>query len=318
MEVTVDDYVATKNGKILYSQVLPGNTGAYCVWVAILEKAIAKMRGGVNGFASIGSGGNEWDLFQMLTGKNCERPDTPTTAAEIMKKFKLGPVCTRVGAECKDAAKNMGLIPEHQYAVINVRQKVVENKTETRVYMFNPHGIGATPWKGYNKEEEKFWNQPTSSSSETYVTAPGFFWMKVEEFTKYFPKVVILNTTDKPVGQNAENVEIQKEMIAGTQKRFGDAFTFCFESKEEITWDKIKERFPPQYPVLRDPVTEEALWDILKPVSVDQPDWKTVKPEHINLKEEQFLTAIEELGITSRLWRKKIFRVLQELFELNK
>lgn len=108
-------------------------------------------------------------------------------------------------------------------------------------------------------------------------------------------------------------------MIAGTQKRFGDAFTFCFESKEEITWDKIQERFPPQYPVLRDPVTEEALWDILKPVSgVDQPDWKTVKPEHINPKEEQIMTAIEELGITSRLWRKKIFRVLQELFELNK
>ena len=139
--VTVDDYVPVKeSGSMIFGHCK--NDDEY--WVALVEKAFAKLNGSYEHLAS----GNFSEAMSNLTGEGSEAYElTPEMAQTdsfwkkleyyVAEAFLMG--CSIEGRGEHD--NGMGLLTGHAYGIMNCRSVRAGKKTVRLIQIFNPWGM---------------------------------------------------------------------------------------------------------------------------------------------------------------------------------
>lgn len=190
--VVVDDYVPViKNTNDLYFSK-PNNKE---LWVVLLEKAWAKVNGG---YANIISG---WpaDVFSCFTGyaTSCVIINDESDQDEIYNKitaYDKGDciLCASVRGD-DDKVEKVGLIKGHTYTLIGSYQVEMNNgDTVDLVKLRNPWGY--REWNGAFSDGDDRWNNVKNKDNIGYSDKnDGSFFMKIEDFVRYFIRIDICN-----------------------------------------------------------------------------------------------------------------------------
>ena len=197
IDVVVDDYLPTRNGRLLYIKSASENE----FWSALLEKAYAKL----NGCYEALKGGSTCEAMVDFSGGCSETQDLGPNEEDwdgIYKNMRKNyERCTMIACSINadpsvvEAKTNVGLIKGHAYSVT----KVVEAKINTG------HKQGVFPLirvrNPWGNEAE--WNGPWSDGSPEWQFIPedekdklglnfehdGEFYMSQNDFMTYFEAV---------------------------------------------------------------------------------------------------------------------------------
>ncbi|RUM93974.1 MAG: hypothetical protein DSZ28_05615 [Thiothrix sp.] len=149
-DVTVDGDFLASNGSITGAGIDPDGRHSPELWVAILEKAYAKLKGGygpLGGEESDGQGGfvdkggHSSDALYELTGEKFNYTSNSNLTPEVMQSFldQGKPVTAssyRYNEDESNAADHPGIVGNHVYSVLSVD---AENGLIT---LYNPWGHG--------------------------------------------------------------------------------------------------------------------------------------------------------------------------------
>ena len=155
--VRVDNDFPQKNGRPIYGS--SSDSGE--LWVAVMEKAYAKLN---NGYEKIGKGGWPENALQTITGIDAKNYSTGVNAANLYARIQGAvqggsPITAGTGQNENIAAS--GLVPSHAYTVVGAR---VQNGQQY-VSLRNPWGF-------------QEWNGGGGGVND------GIFEMPIEEFQK--------------------------------------------------------------------------------------------------------------------------------------
>ncbi|GFR97983.1 calpain-A [Elysia marginata] len=146
VQVIIDDRLPTVKGKLIYGQ----STDPKEFWVALIEKAYAKLHGSYEAL----EGGVTMDALVDLTGGLAERYElteyNPALYKLILRAQKAGAfvACSRKGDWRRTTkADANGLIPGHAYTVTDIAQIKHKMGEEKLLRIRNPWG-DATEWRG--------------------------------------------------------------------------------------------------------------------------------------------------------------------------
>lgn len=211
------------------------------LWVALLEKAYAKLHGS---FQRIESGDSAHALTD-LTGAPARRytirgaaddveeeeedakgcTDAEGTALELwpllVEAHATGWVATAgTPAAEGDELSDLGLVPEHRYAIVNAVELPADTAAATHtgtrlIQVRNPWGKGE--WKGAWSDHSPLWNDTTRraliaaggmpptpdtdgdgtvSEAEAREADDGLFWIELGDFRSHFDSLSILHFYD--------------------------------------------------------------------------------------------------------------------------
>jgi len=232
VRVVVDDYVPTNNGGPAFA----GVTGFGEIWVALVEKAFAKLCGsyaqtewGLNahgmhyicggGFAAswsrlgpsrwkrsrtVWNGGDEDGLDrQHVEGVSAVgnwRDEDDVWTMLRMSMERCYPIACGVD---KEQAEAVGLRPDRSYSLIAAREVPVDDGWVFRiVLMRNPYGIGE--WTGRWCDDSEAWEQSplVKKNLEFEAAEDGTFWMAFNDFVKHFAQIDIVRKSLPVQGAN--------------------------------------------------------------------------------------------------------------------
>ncbi|XP_074642195.1 calpain-B-like [Tubulanus polymorphus] len=192
MDVFIDDRLPTKHGHLIFAHCL--NPAEF--WIALLEKAYAKLHGCYEAI----EGGQTMDALVDLTGGLAERYELNssdyTMFGHIQKAYRSGAfiACSKKGdwRNSNEADAN-GLVSGHAYTLTNVL-KIRHQKGEVKlVRIRNPWGDG-TEWKGSWSDKDSNWkwvDDDTKNRMNFNRKPDGEFWMSYKDFCKHFTEVTI-------------------------------------------------------------------------------------------------------------------------------
>jgi hypothetical protein len=142
-QIEIDDWYPVVNDHVLYAQgskrggkkydLEQFETGKRPLWPAIIEKAMAEMKGGYN---KLDEGGTAKDVFQAITGLRAEetlmgRPgkeQNQKALCEVKRGLKAG---LPIAASTKTRPVVKGIYENHVYVVVGL--------TRDKVVLRNPH-----------------------------------------------------------------------------------------------------------------------------------------------------------------------------------
>ncbi|XP_067932406.1 calpain-A-like [Watersipora subatra] len=192
VDVYVDDRLPTRDGQLVF---------AHCetkeeFWVALIEKAYAKLHGSYEAI----EGGQTMDALVDLTGGLAERYEIkgvdPSFYKHILSANKAGSfiACSRKGDwKNSNQAEANGLVAGHAYTVtdaVKVRHKM---GTEKLLRIRNPWG-NETEWKGAWSDNDDHWNLLDEEKKKKIAftsKADGEFWMSFRDFCIQFQEITI-------------------------------------------------------------------------------------------------------------------------------
>ncbi|KAG9286403.1 hypothetical protein G9A89_014569 [Geosiphon pyriformis] len=210
IEVVVDDYLPTINGRLIYAHSKNPNE----MWCALLEKAYAKLCGCYEALEA----GSASDALVDLTGSVPETIELHREDAGILKKMdEAAFICYLLKAAKKGALMSCsinaleeelpeerlpnGLIIGHTYGITEI-QKLKHNwcgkKEVLLLRLHNPWG--EIEWNGLWSDKSSEWARVSEAKRkklELKVEDDGDFWMAFEDFIANFSTLVIcrnLNT----------------------------------------------------------------------------------------------------------------------------
>ena len=189
--VFIDDYLPCLKGtNIPYFS----KSNNFELWPLLLEKAWAKVNGSyVNSLSG-------WpnDVFRTFTGFCCEDLNHEEgTVEKIWEKIKKvkdnnGIICssTKNDFEINDA----GLICGFTYTLLNAEE--VDDDKHRKVYLLKlRNDLGKSDWNGDWSEKSPYWtdNIRNQISPEKMELKEGEFFMRLEDFIKYFARTDLCN-----------------------------------------------------------------------------------------------------------------------------
>jgi len=192
VDIYIDDRLPTRDGQLVF---------AHCdtpqeFWVALIEKAYAKLHGSYEAI----EGGQTMDALVDLTGGLAERHEIkgvdPSIYKLILTANKAGSfiACSRKGDwKSSNQADANGLVAGHAYTVtdaVKVRHKM---GTEKLLRIRNPWG-NETEWKGSWSDNDENWNlldEEAKRKISFMSKADGEFWMSYRDFCKQFQEITI-------------------------------------------------------------------------------------------------------------------------------
>jgi len=184
--VIIDDflpYTGKKFRKFAFS-----SSGGKELWVALLEKAWAKVNGN---YAKIGCGGSPTEIFDVLTEAYTEQvPINPYYKDYIWETMinaeKKGYIMT-AGTSSDIANLNLdevGLSPGHAYTVLGVMEIDTGKEVEKVVRLRNPYGNGEFngDWSDYSSK----WTPELKKKYNLVIKDDGDFYMAFKDFINYY------------------------------------------------------------------------------------------------------------------------------------
>ena len=158
------------------------------LWVAIMEKAWAKINGC---YAKIGCGGLPHEVFDVLTEAYSEQVSVnKSKSTEIWNKMiesrNKGYVMTAgtSGDVSNLDIEEVGLSPGHAYTVLGVHELQGPRGKEKVVRLRNPWGNGE--WNGNWSDSSSKWTTATKREQSHIKRDDGDFYMGYDDFLKYY------------------------------------------------------------------------------------------------------------------------------------
>ena len=179
--VLLDDFLPYKL-VASYKRIIMGHSEENEIWVALIEKAFAKINGS---YINMGTGGSPNEVFDVLTEAYSEQITVSRKEAdEIWKKLKDGEdkgFIMTAGTSANPNLELVGLYCAHAYSVLGIH----EINGERVIRLRNPYGdIEFTGnWSDYSSK----WTEELKKKYNHYLNNnDGDFFMGFTDFTKYF------------------------------------------------------------------------------------------------------------------------------------
>ena len=158
------------------------------LWVALLEKAWAKVNGN---YAKIGCGGSPTEIFDVLTEAYTEQVQINPYYKDyiwetMINAEKKGYIMT-AGTSSDIANLNLdevGLSPGHAYTVLGVMEIDTGKGVEKVVRLRNPYGNGEFngDWSDYSSK----WTPELKKKYNLVIKDDGDFYMAFDDFLNYY------------------------------------------------------------------------------------------------------------------------------------
>ncbi|CAH1801821.1 unnamed protein product [Owenia fusiformis] len=197
IDVLIDDLLPTKNNQLVYARCSDETE----FWVALLEKAYAKLHGSYEAI----EGGQSMDALVDLTGGLGEIYDIYNNPDnKLYQKFRRAQkagsfiACSKKGDwRSSDHADKNGLVSGHAYTITGVARIKQEGAGfEKLIRVRNPWG-DSTEWNGPWSDGHSNWDNVDDSVKKAVgftEKGDGEFWMSFDDFCAQFNQVTICTT----------------------------------------------------------------------------------------------------------------------------
>ncbi|XP_077996188.1 calpain-B-like [Glandiceps talaboti] len=193
VDVIVDDRLPIKYDQLIFAR--SNNQSEF--WVALIEKAYAKLHGMYEGLA----GGQASDALVDMTGGITERYNLQEAPAslynQLLRNARYGSflTCSKKGDwRTSDHADENGLVSGHAYTLTSVRRcRTIGGALYNLVRVRNPWG-NATEWNGDWSDDSDTWNDVSEDMKQSIGFADkddGEWWMTYEDFIQHFNEVTV-------------------------------------------------------------------------------------------------------------------------------
>ncbi|KAM4023088.1 calpain-9 isoform 1-T1 [Anomaloglossus baeobatrachus] len=196
IDVVIDDRLPTFKNRLVFLHSADLNE----FWSALMEKAYAKLNGSYEAL----KGGSTIEAMEDFTGgvsEAYESKNVPNNFFTIMDKaLKRGSMLgcsidTTSSAET-EAKTPQGLVKGHAYSITGMDTVNYRGQMIQLIRLRNPWG--QVEWNGPWSDNSSEWNSVDPAErirlSQTSLD-DGEFWMKYEDFKRYFDKIEICNLT---------------------------------------------------------------------------------------------------------------------------